>query len=190
MHASRFAPFPFCAVRFNFLSPHALMPLIRTDIVDVYIFRRSAPAGTGADTSIEFLQLLRTGGPAAGAWHPVMGHIEGGESATACAQRELAEEVGLQSGDAHLIGLWSLEQVHPYYVPQWDAIVMSPRFAAEVSQNWSPKLNAEHSRFRWVQAIDADRHFIWPGQHAAIREITRDLLRPGSLLLESLRIRP
>lgn len=160
------------------------MPRIRADIVDVYVFRR----GSG---EVEFLQLLRAheaGGALGGTWQPVMGHIEGDETAAACAWRELEEEVGLAKGDAALLGVWALEQVHPYFLAGKDVIVLSPRFAAEVGKEWRPRLNAEHSDWRWVRAGDVARMFMWPGQGAAIAEILGWLLREGALGAEGTRI--
>jgi 8-oxo-dGTP pyrophosphatase MutT (NUDIX family) len=177
------------------------MPIIRCDIVDVYIFRRDGQAGHSGhhEQPIELLQLYRSSaGDEHGEpcdvltnippWQPVMGHVRDGESAVACALRELSEEVCLLERQAEWLGFWSLEQVHPYFVPQWDAIVMSPRFAAEVTREWRPVLSAEHTLFRWVHAHQARRYFTWPGQLAAVREITTELLRPGSPLVEALRV--
>jgi ADP-ribose pyrophosphatase YjhB (NUDIX family) len=173
------------------------MPKIRSDIVDVYIFRRGDGEAASHEPPVELLQLCRSsesenhGSESLASippWHPVMGHVREGETALACALREMAEEVGLLAEDAALFGMWSLEQVHPFFVPQWDAIVMSPRFAAEVSREWRPILSAEHTRFRWVHAHQAGRYFTWPGQLAAVREITTELLRPGSPLVEALRV--
>jgi len=157
------------------------MPRVRTDIVDVYVFRRTP--------RVELLQLMRTGEPMVKTWQPVMGHIEEGESAAACALREIEEEVGLRDGDPALIGMWALEQVHPYYIAELDSIVMSPRFALEVAPGWKVKLNAEHSADRWIAAEDAEKSFMWPGQVATIREITESLLRPGSLSFGALRVK-
>lgn len=161
------------------------MPSIRSDIVDLYIFRRAADAPP-APSAIELLQLLRAGGLAAGAWHPVMGHIHEGETSIACVLREMREEVGLVPGDHNLLGLWGLEQIHPFFVPQWDAVVLSPRFCAEVAPAWQPTLNQEHSSFRWTAAADAHRTFLWPGQLAAVLEIMHMLGNPH--LLNALRV--
>jgi dATP pyrophosphohydrolase len=154
-------------------------PELRTDIVDVYIFRRVSGGGDGNPAAVEFLQLLRSGDPMRGTWQPVMGHVERGETAVVCAIRELEEEVQLRGGDEHFIGLWALEQVHPYYIAAIDTIVHSPRFAAEVARGWQPTLNHEHEAHRWVPAWRAAWMFMWPGQAAACKEITSFLLRGG-----------
>lgn len=158
------------------------MPTIRADIVDVYIFRRS-PA-------VEVLQLRRAaGGVMGGTWHPVMGHVEAGETAAACALRELREETGLAEDDPALLGVWALEQVHPFFMAPRDEIVLSPRFAAEVRADWTPRLNDEHTAARWVPAAEAERWFMWPGQAAAVGEIVGSLLRDGSLSAAALRVK-
>jgi 8-oxo-dGTP pyrophosphatase MutT (NUDIX family) len=184
-------------------------PRIRSDVIDVYIFQRSArppaklavastPPRSSMDSElgsssrsgpqVYLLQLLRAGAPLANTWHPVMGHVEAGETAAACAWRELREELGLGSADEGLLGLWALEQVHPFFIAELDAVVLSPRFAAEVAPGWVPTLNAEHSDFRWVAAGDAGKLFMWPGQHAACREIVDHLLPESSLMRDQLRI--
>ena len=148
----------------------------------------------GGGGGVYFLQLKRTREPLGGTWHPVMGHAEKGETAVQCAWRELSEEVGLRKGDAALRGVWALEQVHPFFIAELDAIVMSPRFAVEVSPDWTPRLNDEHAGHRWVHSRDAMRAsgegaFMWPGQRAAAREILESLLVEGSVCAERLRVK-
>ena len=160
------------------------MPTIRADIVDVYVFRRDARA-------VELLQLLRADEPGStlsNTWHPVMGHVEPGETAIACARRELHEELGLQPTDPAFRGLWALEQVHPYFIAATDQIVLSPRFACEVQHGWQPRLNDEHTAARWVPADESEEWFMWPGQIAAVDEIVRSLLAEGSLSRARLRV--
>jgi 8-oxo-dGTP pyrophosphatase MutT (NUDIX family) len=152
---------------------------MRSDIIDVYIVRRG-PGG------VEFLQLLRASDPLKNTWHPIMGHVEAGETAIQTAIRELGEEVGLAPRDPSLLGLWALEQVYPYYVAEIDCIVLSPRFAAEVVPAWEPRLNSEHSAARWVDDASA---FMWPGQKRCVSEILAEIVPQHSLSRQSLRIR-
>jgi len=150
------------------------MPRIRADIVDVYVFRR-VPEGA------EFLQMFREDGGLARTWQPVMGHIEDGESALAAAVREMAEETGLRRDEA--LGMWALEQMHPFYIARTDEVVLSPRFAVEVAggegEKWEPRLNEEHSSHRWIAGHQADRFFMWPGQRAAVREVLEVVVKGG-----------
>ncbi|QYK48011.1 MAG: NUDIX domain-containing protein [Phycisphaeraceae bacterium] len=178
-------------------------PRIISDVVDVFIFRRRPsraridPSGEsiGGEDVVEVMQLRRAaspehGGSLAGTWQPLMGHIEAGETATDCAWRELKEEVGLEQHSPELLGLWSLEQVHPYFLASKNAIMLSPRFAAEVVTDWHAELNDEHDAVRWVRASDAEKSFMWPGQRGAIREIRQEILKPGSLSEPWLRVWP
>lgn len=157
-------------------------PRIRSDVIDVYIVKR---APRSADWLI--LQLLRAKDPLCGTWHPIMGHIEAGETAVAAAQREMHEEVGLDVRNRAVLGFWALEQVHPFYIAAIDAVVMSPRFVVQVRPSWTPTLNHEHAKARWAKASRASSMFMWPGQLAAVRELTA-LLKPNSLSAGRLKI--
>jgi dATP pyrophosphohydrolase len=153
-------------------------PRVRTDVVDVYVFR-------AGERGVEFLQLLRASDPLGQTWQPIMGHVEPGESAVQTALRELREEVGLEVASPQCLGLWALEQVHPFYIAAIDSIVMSPRFACEVGAGWTPRLNEEHTAWRWVS--DA-RAFMWPGQKRCVEEILEEIVRGDSLSRERLRV--
>lgn len=159
-------------------------PRVRSDVVEVMVFRADDP-GTGAP---ELLQIQRAKEPLKGTWQPVMGHIEAGETAVAAALRELHEEVGLSAASAACLGVWALEQVHPYYIAAIDCVMLPPRFAVRAAPGWMPRLNAEHTAHRWVAADEAGRWFMWPGQAAAARELIEHLLAPGSACREALRI--
>lgn len=166
---------------------------LRSDIVDVYLFRRSR---SGA----EFLQMLRSQEPMKGTWHPIMGHMDEGEVATATALRELKEETGLdsgvrggRSGEGVLLGMWALEQVHPFFIARLNCIVLSPRFAVEVAPGWEPTLNEEHEAARWV-LVDGvtgagSEAFVWPGQRASVREVMEHIVRGGSQMEGLVKIR-
>jgi 8-oxo-dGTP pyrophosphatase MutT (NUDIX family) len=158
-------------------------PKLRTDVVDVYIFRR-----TGLRDEPEFLQLLRVDKPMEGTWQPVMGHAEAWETSVQAALRELEEETGLAREDQMLVGFWALEQIHPYFIASLDAIIMSPRFVAEVAPEWEPRLNDEHQSLRWVPAASIDDCFLWPGQRAATREALADIIPYTSKCRDYLKI--
>lgn len=189
---------------------------VRADVVDVYAFTRVErngrdpreraaaksstarpyeseaewPRGTPVkehDSVVYFLQVLRSGPPLEKTWHPVMGHVEAGETSVQCAVREMREELGLEVHQA--IGIYALEQVHPFYIAHIDTIVMSPRFCVEVPPTWSPALNDEHAAFRWVRESDIDALFMWPGQKSVCREILREIVRDESLSRAWLRVR-
>lgn len=181
-------------------------PVIRSDIVEVYVFRRTMPAGALGDR-VEFLQGRRAKGHLKGTWQPVMGHVEQGETAMAAALRELAEEAGYATSIGHarghgagglaeahlktiggLIGLWQLENLNTYFLASIDTIVMGPGFAAEVSPGLDPVMDDSHDAFRWVPRDRADRHFIWPGQRQAIEQVIRDILDPDSPTRDVLKI--
>lgn len=152
-------------------------PRIKTNLIDAYVFR-SGPV-------VELLQLRRAREPFTGDWHPVMGHIEPREAAIDTLWRELREEIGLER--ASVVGAWSLEQVHPYFVPELDSIFLTPRFAVEVPAGFTPRLNPEHDAWRWVEIDEVPSMFLWPGQHAAAREIAM-IADPASPLRDALRL--
>lgn len=150
-------------------------PPVRTDIIDVYVFRKQP--------RVEFLQMRRAQGALVGYWHPVMGHALEGETSPQTALRELAEETGYKPSD-----LWQLEQPNIYYLASHETIVLSPCFAALVDPDTEPTLNEEHSEARWVDLKEVETSFLWPGQRQAIAQIVRDLLPEDSPHLSLLRI--
>jgi len=164
---------------------------LRADVIDVTIARPTrSPASAEVGDRFEVLQLQRTRDPLKGTWQPVMGHIDGQESATAAAMREAREEVGLNIADpAACAAFWALEQVHPYFISAIDCVVLSPRFLALVAPDWTPSLNHEHAAHRWVLLRDASRSSTWPGQRASLAEVAT-LLAGDSIEGPWLRIDP
>ena len=149
--------------------PHAQPgPRLRSDVFDIYVFRR------GAD--LQFLQLKRAEAPLLETWQPLMGHVEQGEPTAAAMWRELDEEVGLRREQDAFRGAWALEGVHPFYLVRSDCIYLSPRFVVEAAANWEPRLNHENSEVRWISRDDVDRCFMFPGQRGAIAEILHDII--------------
>jgi 8-oxo-dGTP pyrophosphatase MutT (NUDIX family) len=164
-------------------------PALRTDVVEVYVFRRTGvnPAA-GAGAKLELLQMRRAAGTMlGGTWQPIMGHVEADETAVACALRELAEETGY-APDAGLLGLWQLEEPNVYFLAGPDCIMLGPCFVAEVDPVRAPVLDGEHDAVRWVPRDAADRMFLWPGQRKAVSQLVRDILEPGSPVEPVLRL--
>lgn len=163
------------------------MPTIRSDIIDVYVFRRPLQTGNATTGHVEFLQLRRCSGALSNTWQTIMGHAHAGETAVQTALRELREETTF--APPVLLNLWQLEEVNTYFLASHDAIVMSPCFAAEVGPTTEPTLNDEHDAIRWIKRDHVDRHFVWPGQRQAIAGICRDILAADAPMREVLRIR-
>ena len=160
-------------------------PACRTDVIDAYVFRLPDPTRAAA---AELLQVRRTREPMLATWQPVMGHIEHGERASDTLGRELTEELGLDLASSAVLGVWALEQVHGFFLPELDAIFFSPRFAVQVDTAWEPVLNEEHDAHRWVPIDHASRAFMWPGQLASIDELARFVLPPASPTRDRLRL--
>jgi len=154
---------------------------VRSDIVEAFVFAKRAQG-------VELLLLKRATPPLAGAWQPVLGHMEQGESAAQCLFRELAEEIGLTPQGGRLLGVWAIEGVQPYYVPQIEAIVLSPRFVVEAAADFVPTLNDEHGAWRWTRRWD---DLLWPSQRRAWREALERLIEtPDPQLRDLLRVQP
>jgi dATP pyrophosphohydrolase len=172
-------------------------PKIRTDIVEVYVFRRRPTDATsrsgehgprsGPAATLEFLQLRRRQEPLANTWQPVMGHVESGESSVQAALRELKEETGY-GPSAGLLGFWQLELVNTFYIASQDAIVLCPGFAAEVAADAEPTIDAAHDAARWINRGHAGRMFLWPGQRAAVEHVVQDIASNVSPMESALRI--
>ena len=161
-------------------------PTLRTDIVDVYVFRCRKP---GHACDVEFLQLRRAASAVLpGSWQPVMGHTLDGETAAQAALRELREETGFAPG-AGVEAAWQLEEPNAYFLARLDCVMLSPCFAVRVAAGVEPTLNPEHDAARWVKRDATDRAFLWPGQRKAVAQIVRDVLEPGSPVEAVLRVR-
>lgn len=156
-------------------------PAIRTDIVEVFVFRRET-----SQPRVHFLQLRRFKAPLAGTWQPVMGHIEAGETTTQAAMRELLEETGF--APPTVIAAWQLEPVNTYYLATLDVIMHSPGIAVEVAADVMPVLDDTHDASRWVRRDAIDRAFFWPGQRRAIAYLVEEILVADSLVSDALRV--
>ena len=138
------------------------MPEITSRFADCHVFRR-VPTGHGSED--EWLVLKRAPHVLlGGAWAPVQGHIEPGETAYETAHRELLEETGLPP-----LAFYQASYVNRFYLAQTDQIILSPVFCAEVSPEAAVVLDDEHTDFAWVSCEEAMRRYIWPGQRKSLK---------------------
>jgi 8-oxo-dGTP pyrophosphatase MutT (NUDIX family) len=138
----------------------AAVTSIRVSLVDVYVMRR-----TGA--RMECLVLRRAaGGRCPGSWETVHGHIEPGERPAEAATRELKEETGLDAAR-----LYNLSRVESFYQHRIDEVALVPVFVAIVADGGEVRLGAEHDRFEWLDAAQAEARFAWPRERRALADI-------------------
>jgi dATP pyrophosphohydrolase len=115
----------------------------------------------------EVLVLLRALGEVY--WHVVAGGVEEGESYARAAERKLLEETGLEApGRVHPLRhryVYSLvelpHELRALYDPS-AARVTVEAFATEAPAGWTPRLNEEHSEYRWCSFADAIEIVRWP----------------------------
>lgn len=98
------------------------MPVLKSEIVEVVVFRRTSPA--------EFLVLKRSDDESIypGLWQIVSGGIETGEKAYEAAMREVIEECGISPKK-----LYNTPLTNTFYFFTNDSVNLSPVFAAEVT---------------------------------------------------------
>ncbi len=106
-------------------------------------------------------------------WQFVSGSIEEGEKAVDAARRELAEETSLAPK-----AFWIVPYVNSFFDPAWDAVNLSPLFAAQTEEGDEPRLSEEHDRYCWLDFERALRMLVWPGQRAGLR-IVNDYILGG-----------
>ena len=138
----------------------------RCDMVTVFVARKT-------HDKYEFLQLRRCAGDyMGGTWQTVRGLIEGDETASHAALRELREETSLTP-----IEFYGLSSIDSFYTNVHQTIWHCPVFFAVVSGEIV--LNDEHDDVRWVAEGAIDQSFMWSRERELIREIIRDILGNG-----------
>lgn len=137
-------------------------------------------AGTGHTLLLERRDM-------AGFWQSVTGTIERGETAAVAAQRELAEETGLQlvptfTGRRRRFMIF--EQFLPRFAPGTVSNVES-EFTVRVPDRCEITLDpAEHSQYRWVRLDEAiDLAGSWTNRAAlqALRVAQRSVTNRGKM---------
>lgn len=138
------------------------MTEILADLVDVYPYR-------GAGTALECLTLRRAaGGRCPGSWEAVHGHLEGNESPTDAARRELLEETGLVPRQ-----LYNLSRVELFFQHDANRISLVPAFAALVGDDDVVTLSSEHDAAMWLAPVAAGRRVAWPRSARCFDDLAR-----------------
>lgn len=106
-----------------------------------------------------------------GLWQFVSGSIEDREKAVDAALRELKEETGMSPKR-----FWVVPHTNTFYDPSYDAVHVSPLFAAQVEYGDEPKLSSEHCEHEWLPFAEAHRRLVWPGQRFGLEIISRYIL--------------
>ncbi|WP_426663367.1 NUDIX hydrolase [Rhodanobacter aciditrophus] len=115
---------------------------VRCRMVSIVVLR-------GAGEATQMLLARRAGSYLHGVWSYVAGHVEAGETGWQAALRELREETALVPES-----FWATSFCEQFYLASADAVELVPAFVARVAEDALPRLNGEHSTFRW-ERLDA-----------------------------------
>ena len=128
-------------------------------VVDCYVFRQT-------DGALRFLLLKRNKDKLyEHLWQGVAGKIEGNETASEAAIRELREETGLEP-----VRMFVADYVSRFYEAHQDRINLVPVFGIEVD-SVEVKLSKEHVDYKWVDIYEALDTLVWRGQKEGIQTI-------------------
>ncbi|MBM2844898.1 MAG: dATP pyrophosphohydrolase [Bacteroidetes bacterium] len=153
------------------------VPIIACRIVEVCVFRF-------VQDHPQYLLLKRSNNEEIypGLWQFISGSIHDKEKATEAALREMYEETGLTPRQ-----FWVVPHVNTYYDHAYDAVNLSPFFAAQVMPDDEPALSKEHQHYEWLRYHDARRKLVWPGQRQGL-DIVKDSIIGGEAAGERTRV--
>lgn len=142
----------------HYLECIGVMPSITCRIVEVCVFRFR-------NDRPEYLLLRRSLDERIypDLWQLVSGTIGDGERAVDAALRECKEETALSPKK-----FWVVPYVNSFYDPEYDAVNLSPFFAAQVNPHEEPSLSAEHRTYEWLPYEQARQRIVWPGQREGL----------------------
>jgi len=128
-------------------------------VVDCYVFRQT-------DDGLKFLLLKRNQDKLyEHLWQGVAGKIEGDETASEAAIRELREETRLEP-----VRMFVADHVSRFYESHQDRINLVPVFGIEVD-SVEVKLSKEHVDYKWVDIYEALDTLVWRGQKEGIQTV-------------------
>lgn len=126
-------------------------------------------AGNGSAARV--LLLKRKTAPI-GAWCPVSGRIEAGESAWQTALREIGEETGLNEGALYTTGF-----TDSFYDPTANTIELMPIFLFMIAREEAVALDDTQSAYAWVDVDTALAQLTFAGHKTALETIRRDFIK-------------
>lgn len=154
------------------------MPTIACRIIEICVFRfvKDRP---------EYLLLHRAKDKKIypGIWQLMSGTIEKEEGGVEAALREFKEETGMR-----VSRFWVVPYVNSFYDPEYDAVNLSPLFAAQVDEGSEPRLSPEHFEYGWFTYDEAIRKLVWPGQRSGLK-ITHEFIVRGEQAASLLQMR-
>ena len=128
-------------------------------VIDAYIFRQT-------EDGLKFLLLKRAKTKMyEHLWQGVAGKIEGDETASEAAIRELKEETGFEP-----VRMFVADHVSKFYEVHGDRINLVPVFGIEVDRE-DVTISEEHCEFKWVNFETARDTLIWKGQKEGITSV-------------------
>jgi dATP pyrophosphohydrolase len=142
------------------------MAIVVCRIVEVCVFRFR-------NNKAEYLMLKRSPDEKIypNLWQYVSGSLDDGEKAYEAALRELKEETGFTPDR-----FWVVPHTNVFYDPAYDAVNLSPVFAAQVPSGAIPDLSGEHCAYEWLPYSEAAQRLVWPGQRAGLEIIHKYIL--------------
>ncbi len=136
---------------------------VKCKIVEVCVFT----AKTGAPGYL-LLKRAENEDIYPGIWQLITGGIHDNEKAYEAAVRELREETGLVPER-----LYTVPHVSIFYDAGYDAVNLSPVFAAEIDRRAGPALSDEHAVWRWCSYEEAHELLVWPAQKEGLTIVHR-----------------
>lgn len=117
------------------------------------------------------LLLKRATGDLKDEWCHIAGKIERGETAWQTALRELKEETGFTPRR-----FYSADYSEQFYEHQRNVVEIIPAFVAFVDPGSVPRLNSEHSEYRWVSFSEAASLVVFGGMRRLYDEVEREFV--------------